>query len=325
MTWLIWRQQRRQAIAITVALAVAAAALVVSGFEILATYHTALRTCSTGLGGCHNLDGQVFQGGQYSRFFDIVDAVGFLLPLMMALFWGAPLVARELEEGSHRLAWTQSITRLRWLGTKLACALGAAVVCAGVVSGLVTWWYHPVNAVQQNRFGSVIFDTQALVPVGYAVFGIAVGCLMGALLRRAVPAMGATLLIWGVVRYVFDEYVRPHLLPTHTVLVSIAKAFGNAPAGPDSWVLGSTLVNGAGRLLPGVKINPAQIPAACRALYYSDTGLSNCLASHGYHYLVRFQPASNYWPAQGIELAIYVALAAALVGLTCWMVVRADA
>ena len=193
--------------------------LLVSGLEILATYHTALRTCSTGLGGCRNLDNQVFQGGQYSRFFDMVDAVGFLLPLIMALFWGAPLVARELEEGSHRLAWTQSVTRLRWLGAKLACALGSAVVCAGVVSGLVTWWYRPVNAIQQNRFGTVIFDTQALVPVGYAIFGVALGCLMGTVLRRTLPAMGATLLIWGSFRYVFDEYLRPHLLAGHTVLV----------------------------------------------------------------------------------------------------------
>jgi hypothetical protein len=325
MTWLIWRQQRRQAIAVVVALIVAAALLVGSGLEILSTYHTALRTCSTGMGGCSHLDGQVFQGGQYSRFFDLVDAVGFLVPLALALFWGAPLLAREFEEGTHRLAWAQSVTRLRWLGTKLACTLGAAVVCAGVLSGLVTWWYHPVNAVQQNRFGSVVFDTQALVPVGYAVFGVAVGCLMGTLLRRTVPAMGATLLIWGFVRYVFDEYLRPHLLPTHTVLASITKAFGNTPAGPGSWVLGSTLVNGAGRMLPGAKIDPAQIPAACRAVYYSDNGLSSCLANHGYHYLVRFQPASNYWPAQGIELAIYVVLAAALVGLTCWKVARADA
>ena len=108
MTWLIWRQQRRQAVAIVVALVVAATALLASGLAILATYHAALRTCSTGLGGCANLDSQVFQGGQYSRFFDMVDAVGFLLPLVMALFWGSPLVAREFEEGTHRLAWAKA-------------------------------------------------------------------------------------------------------------------------------------------------------------------------------------------------------------------------
>ena len=34
-------------------------------------------------------------------------------------FWGAPLVTRELEAGTHRLVWNQSVTRTRWLATKL--------------------------------------------------------------------------------------------------------------------------------------------------------------------------------------------------------------
>ena len=88
MTWLIWRQQRRQAFVAMIALG-AGVTLVVTGFGMLATYHSALRTCAAGLGGCSNLDGQVFQGG-YNRFFDLVDAVGFMLPIVLAIFWGAP-------------------------------------------------------------------------------------------------------------------------------------------------------------------------------------------------------------------------------------------
>lgn len=324
MTWLIWRQQRRQAVAVTIALVVTAAVLGVSGFRMLDTYHAALRTCASGLGGCSHLDNQVFQGG-YNRFFDIVNAVGFLLPFVLGLFWGVPLLARELEEGSHRLAWTQSITRRRWLAIKLACALGAATICTGALSALLTWWYHPINAVQQNRFGSVIFDTQALVPVGYAIFGVALGCLAGAVLRRTLPAMGATVALWGISRYVFDEYVRPHLLPARTVMDSVGKAFGNAPAGPGGWVLGSKLVNPAGRTFILTKLNPIEIPQACREVYYSDSRLTSCLSSHGYHVLVSYQPASRYWPMQGTEFAIYFALAAVLVALTYWRVLRADA
>ncbi len=86
MTWLIWRQHRRQAITAVAALGVTAVALVITGLGILATYHSALRTCSVGLGGCSNLDGQVFQGG-YNRFFDLVDAVGFTIPIVFAIFW----------------------------------------------------------------------------------------------------------------------------------------------------------------------------------------------------------------------------------------------
>ncbi len=324
MTWLIWRQHRRQAISAVVALGIASVALVITGFGILATYHSALRTCATGLGGCANLDGQVFQGG-YNRFFDLVDAVGFTLPLVFALFWGAPLVAREIEEGVHRLAWTQSITRLRWLGVKLACALGAAALCTGALSLLVTWWYRPINAVQQNRFGSVIFDTQALVPIGYAVCGMALGCLLGALLRRALLAMGTTLVIFGVFRYLFDQYVRPYLLPSRTVTVDVTSAFGNAPAGAGSWLLSEKLVNPLGQSISINKLDPAQLPLACREVYYSNSGLGACLTHHGYRVLVNFQPPSHYWPIQGIEVAIYLALAAILVGVTCLWAVRADA
>jgi hypothetical protein len=324
MTWLIWRQHHRQAVSIAAAIGIAAVVLVVTGFGILATYHSALRTCATGLGGCGNLGGQVFQGG-YNRFFDLVDAVGFIVPLVFALFWGAPLVAREVEEGVHRLAWTQSVTRLRWLGVKLGCALGAAALCTGALSLLVTWWYRPINAVQQNRFGSVIFDTQGLVPIGYAVCGIALGCLLGALFRRALLAMGATLVIFGLFRYLFDQYVRPYLLPGHTVTDSVTSAFGNAPGGPGSWVLSEKLVNPLGQAISLNKIDPAQLPLACREVYYSNSGLGSCLDRHGFRLLVDLQPASHYWPVQGIELAIYLVLAAVLVGLTCLWAVRADA
>jgi hypothetical protein len=324
MTWLIWRQQRRQAVVAMIALCVGALVLVVTGFGMLATYHWALRTCAAGLGGCSNLDGQVFQGG-YNRFFDLVDAVGLMLPIVFAIFWGAPLVAREVEEGTHRLAWTQSITRLRWVGVKLACALGAAAVATGALSLLVSWWYRPINAVQQNRFGSVIFDTQGLVPVGYALCGIALGCLIGVLLRRTLLAMGATLLIFGIFRYVFDQYVRPYLLPARTVRDAVTNAFGNTPAGPGSWVLSEKLLKPSGQSISINKIDPGQLPLACREVYYSNSGLSACLSRHGYHMLVSYQPASHYWPMQGIELAVYLALATALVGVTCFWVVKADA
>jgi hypothetical protein len=324
VTWLIWRQHRRQAISALAALGVAAVALVITGLGILATYHSALRTCSVGLGGCSNLDGQVFQGG-YNRFFDLVDAVGFTIPIVFAIFWGAPLVAREIEEGVHRLAWTQSITRLRWLVVKLACALGAAALCTGALSLLVSWWYRPINAVQQNRFGSVIFDTQGLVPIGYAVCGIALGCLLGALFRRALLAMGTTLVVFGVCRYLFDQYARPYLLPSRTVTVSVTGAFGNAPAGTGNWLLSEKLVNPLGQTIPFYKIDASRLPLACREVYYSNTGLGTCLGRHGYHVLVNYQPASHYWAIQGIELGIYLAVAAILVGATCLWAVRADA
>jgi hypothetical protein len=325
MTWTLWQQQRRQTIAVAAAFALGSLFLIVTGMKLASTYAAAVHTCVGQPGGCANLSQTVFQGD--NRLFDIVDAVGFLLPFVLGLFWGAPLVTREFEEGTHRLAWTQSITRLRWLAVKLLWVLTAAVLCSGALSALVTWWYGPVNAIQQNRFGSVIFDTQGIVPAAYAVFAVATGVLAGAVLRRTVPAMAVTFAVFGIIRYVIDEYGRPHLLPAQRMTTGIAAAFGNAPAGNGSWTLGTTLAAPGGRSVatPGGKIDPASLPPACRQVFYSDSKLAQCLSAHGYRALVSYQPANRYWPFQWTEAAIYTAAAAVAVVLACWMVARRDA
>lgn len=166
--------------------------------------------------------------------------------------------------------------------SELSCAPGPRAVA----------W--PLNALQMNRFGTVPFDTQGFVPVGYSFFAVAVGILAGAHLRRTVIAMGATLAIAGVVRYVMDEYVRPHYLPAKSIVVSAATGFGNTPAGGGSWALGETFINSSGRVVatPGGKISPAAIPAECRQVYYSDSGLGRCLSTHGVHAVVSYQPSS---------------------------------
>ena len=323
MTWLLWQQQRRLVMAIGTGLAITAAFLVVSGLHLASTYHDALRSCATSLGGCADLSSTVFLG--YNRLFDMVDAVGFSLPFILGLFWGAPLVAKEVEEGTHRLAWSQSITRRHWMVAKLGWAVLAAALLTGAFSAIVTWWYGPVNAVQQNRLGSAVFDTQSLVPVGYAVFGVALGTLLGVLLRRVLPAMAATLASLGLVRYTFDTYVRPHLLPAKTVLVRITTAFSNYPAGPGNWLLGNPkYLNAAGKVLPGHNITPNQLPEACRQVWYSDVRLGRCLGDHGFHALLSYQPAGRYWPLQGIEVAIYVAAALACAAFASWWVIRRD-
>ena len=110
------------------------------------------------------------------------------------MFWGAPLVARELESGTYRLAWTQSVTRRRWLSTRVALVGVAALAVAGVASWLVSWWFAPLDAVNMNRFDPGIFTARGIVAIGYAAFAFALGVAAGALTRRTLPAMAATLL-----------------------------------------------------------------------------------------------------------------------------------
>ena len=109
------------------------------------------------------------------------------------MFWGAPLVARELESGTYRLAWTQSVTRRRWLTIKVALVGVAALAVAGLASWLVSWWFAPLDAINMNRFDPSVFGARGIVAIGYAGFAFALGVAAGALTRRTLPAMAATL------------------------------------------------------------------------------------------------------------------------------------
>jgi hypothetical protein len=322
MTWLIWQQQRRQVIVTGIALVLAAVFLGITGSFVADSYHTLVQHCSGQVHGCGSLSNATLWGG--SRLSDVVVAVGFLTPFVLGIFWGAPLVAREFEEGTHRLSWTQSVSRRRWLAVHMAWTFGAAIVLVAVMTLLTTWWYSPINSAQHNRLGSAVFDSQGLVPIGYTVCAIALGVAMGALLRRSVPAMGMTFLIMGVLRYVTSEYLRPHLLPAKTILVSLT---GGGP-GPlrDGWVLSQAIVNSAGQPVPLLNGTPAPsaIPGACNVIR-SGRQLGACLDAHGFHYLVAYLPANHYWALQGAETTLFLAIGIVFVVFSFWWINRRDA
>jgi len=322
MTWLLWQQQRRQAFLVGAALVFAAIFLGATGVRVASTYHSALQACTSSAQGCGNLGNVVLWGG--SRLSDVVIAVGFLIPFVLALFWGVPLAAREFEEGTQRLVWTQSVSRRRWLAVRLSWAIGSAAVVATIVSSLISWWYGPINSAQHNRLGSAVFDSQGLVPIGYAICGVALGAALGVLLRRTVPAMGLTFLIFGVLRYVTAEYLRPHWLTANTLLVNLTGSGSGFPRA--SWVLSQTIVNASKHPVPLLNGSPApaSIPLVCRAIN-SGKQLGACLDAHGYHYLVAYQPANRFWALQGMETAIFVGIAVLLVAFTFWWVARRDA
>ena len=112
-----------------------------------------------------------------------------IAPALIGLFFGAPLIARELETGTFRLAWTQSVTRRRWLAVKLGLVGLAAMAFGGLLTWMVDWWASPIDAANQNRFGLANFGFHGVAPIGYAAFAFALGATAGVLLRRTVPAM----------------------------------------------------------------------------------------------------------------------------------------
>jgi ABC-type transport system involved in multi-copper enzyme maturation permease subunit len=260
----------------------------------------------------------------------------YLTPAVIGIFWGAPLISRELETGTFRLAWTQSISRTRWVAVKLGLTGLAAMATAGLLSLAVTWWSSPMdqrNPLGGYRLSAVLFGARDLVPVGSTAFAFALGVTIGLLIRRAVPAIAISLAVFAAVQVAVPLGVRPHLIsPVRTVaplnLSAIDAIGGSFPENslgvsaavniPGAWVYSNQVTTASGStslgLAPQACISgPANGPTAGPT--------SVCQAAIGRLHLrqvIIYQPGSRYWAFQWSETAIFLALALLLTGFCIW-------
>jgi hypothetical protein len=353
MIWLAWRQFRPQAITTVIALAVVAIVVAATGPGIASAY------TSSGLPACHAgcaTDASNFFVG-LNRLDLLLYFGSFLLmylaPALMGIFWGAPLIAREVETGTHRIAWNQTVTRTRWILVKLGLVALAAVATAGLLSLMVTWWASPISHAALSSGGQIsglvprldapVFDARGIAPLGYAAFAFALGVTAGVLLRRTLPAMAVTLVAFAVIQVLVPNLVRPHLLPPDHYTAPLHEPFGinvNAATGqvngiglagpfakPGAWVLSDIIVTSSGARLPNVTItfSGAELTVPPKGCTFTPTaavgraGLHDCssmLAAMHLRESVTWQPASRFWPLQFIETGIYLVLAAGL-GWVC--------
>ncbi len=228
-----WRQFRPQALVGAAGLLIVAVVLALTGPHLVHVYDTELAACRAGGGqgpACNFAVTGLFPGLQIA-----LNTVVLVIPVLLGMFWGAPLIAREIETGTFRLAWTQSVTRLRWLLVKMGLVGLAAMVVAGALSLLSTWWFAPLDKVNQNRFSPASFGLHGFVPAGYALFAFALGATVGLLVRRTLPAMAVTLVGFIVVRLGVAELVRPHFMSPVTTSVPLSQgAVGFEAASPGS-------------------------------------------------------------------------------------------
>ncbi|MBR7831917.1 hypothetical protein KDL01_01515 [Actinospica durhamensis] len=341
MIWLTWRQFRTQTYVALVLLAAAAAYLLISGHQLHHSYTVDLATCQTSSNCSDVLDALQ---SQYNGPLDLVELLLMAVPALIGIFWGAPLIAAELERGTHYTAWHQSVTRTRWLAVKLTLVGFASVLTAGVLSLLVTWWTSPLDTLTGNRFGIQAFNARDITPLGYAAFAFVLGAVLGLLFRRAVPAMAATIAIFIAVQILVSAGLRPHLLPATTVSLPInqttmsqairfdrsASTTGPvlidlaAPAG--AWDLSQTQALGPN----GQPIQTSAI-ISCWSQMAAGPGakggppdfssLGACLAPQHLHVDMTYQPAYRYWQLQWMETAFYTVLAA-LLAAVCFRRIR---
>ncbi|MGO9784634.1 MAG: ABC transporter permease subunit [Streptosporangiaceae bacterium] len=343
MMWLTWRQFRTQAVVVAAGLSAFAILLLVTGPHLVTLYRqSALGTCRSNCGGpAGSFLNALGQDTTYRLVYILGAALVILLPAVIGLFWGAPLIARELETGSFRLAWNQSVTREHWLAVKLGILGLASMAAAGLISLILGWWASPIDhaatlgsaAGFQIRFFPALFGARGIAPIGYAAFAFALGVLVGLIVRRTVPAMAITLAVFAAVQIVMPLAIRPHLItPVRDTTPLTASAiqglgvngsgglmsvFAAAPNLPGAWIYSNEVVTASGSTSLG------SIPQACQPA--KGQGFQSCataLAQMHLKQVVVYQPADRYWTFQWLELGIFLTVAVLLAWACFWWVRR---
>ncbi len=332
MSWLVWRQYRASTAITGVLVGLFAVLLVITGLNMASQFHADFGACLA----ANNCQFPVADVSFGSGWLWVIVEFSLAVPAVLGMFLGAPAVAREAETGTAHFAWTQGLTRRRWLTVKAGWLLLAALAWGGAVGALVTWWSGPQNAVSASQFNPSTFDVQGIMPAAYSLFAMALGIAAGTLIRRVLPALAVTLGVFFAVRLIIEDWVRQHYMTPLTSIYNVG--LGNIPWPKGAtWTLGHGFRGPNGPLArPGGDLVPmtsngfpaADIPAACRAYFVQgprQAPLFPCLTSHGYSQYLTYQPAGRYWPFQFIEAGIFVVLAAALIAVAFAVINRRDA
>ncbi|THV26221.1 ABC transporter permease subunit [Glycomyces paridis] len=326
MIWLTWRHMRAQTLWTAGALTALAAYLLYLGTDIRESYRINVTDCTTACDEAARLLADQFGSGLLMTSLLLIAA-----PALIGAFWGAPLITRELETGTHRLAWVQSVTRTRWLTVKLVIVGGASVLLTGALSLLLTWAAGPFDTLVDSRFEPLTFAARDLAPFGYALLAFTLGLVIGVLTRKTLLAMALTLVVFTAFQLLMANVLRPHYAEPVTETIDWADAntvgqidsFGIGPQGagiqgytiPGAWVLSDLIVVHKG---DGTEVTGADIEACDE----TGGGPDDCMLALDADFDVTYQPADRYWTFQWIEFAIALGLAALLIAVAYWKLPR---
>jgi hypothetical protein len=247
----------------------------------------------------------------------LTSALVLLLPVLIGSFSGAPLLARELETGTFRYAWTQGCGRRRWAITKLALLAGVLTAAAGAFSALFSWYIHPFIADGElPALKPLVFGLRGVAFAGWTLAAFSIAAFAGTLIRRTVPALAVALAAVAGLELATTFLLRPHYLSAVTTR-------GGAPGMPpgqlsaSSWVL-SSWTSGPG----GQAVSPDVINQAEERFRYSSNpdALSGWLAQHHFTQWWTYQPQGRFWPFQLIEGSWLLALSIILIAATVWLI-----
>ncbi|WP_043639112.1 ABC transporter permease [Nonomuraea candida] len=310
MIWVTWRQHRAQILVTGGFLALLGLLLLGSAVEagVYVAGH-APPGCPGPAVACGEVE--VGLAYRYEAVYTVFGWMPLVLPALIGAFWGAPLLGREYERGTHRLAWTQSVPVWRWLAVKLAL-LGGAVVAGGLLlSAMVSLWRPVFRAGVDSTFGNIgVFNMVGVAPAAWWLYAFALGTLAGALFRRTLPAMA--LVVAGVAATMFtllqvsDHYAEPVRAElSGTVLLD----------DPDARLVRGAWVEPSGREVAEPPAGSCPRRADAGRSSRNAEAWQECLFAKGYRYAVYYHPPARFWRFQWTEAGILVLASGALGGL----------
>jgi hypothetical protein len=310
MAWVTWRQHRIALAGVAALLAALAVYLWLSGLQMHHSYAAACHPASS-------LDCAINFTGRYGITAVIVSIFLQAVPALIGAFVGAPVLARELETGTFRFAWTQGIGRRRWTLVKLVLLAVVVAAAAGAFSVLFSWFSQPFFAAGYAiPFTTRLFDLGEVAFPAWTLAAFAIGALAGMLIRRVVPAIAATLAVYAGLAAATALYLRQHYM------TALFTSKLNLPG--SAWLINQWYTKG-GKFAFGAHGFPLAhaISRLCPPRI-GTSGLSpaQCLTQHGYTVWTSYQPGSRFWPFQWIEGGWLLALSVLLIAVTVWLVRR---
>ncbi len=330
MAWVTWRQHRFALGGAAVLLGGLALYLWLTGLHMHQAYATVAACHPASSYACQN---QLINfNSSYGGTAQAVANLMITVPILIGAFAGAPVLARELETGTFRYAWTLGVGRRRWTLAKLVPLAVTLATATGLFSLLFSWYLQPLFADGNSiPLDPSLFGLRGLAYAAWTLAAFAIGALAGLLIRRVVPAITATLAACAGLTLATGLYLRQHYM---TPL--IGRNLFTPPA--SAWIINGWWTKG------GTVIGQSAINQVMNAMLRQTTtaimpknvsendvkfykGMANSqvlhyLTQHGYTQWTSYQPGSRFWPFQWIEGGWLLALSVLLIAGTVWLVGR---
>jgi hypothetical protein len=324
MLWLTWRQHRWALVSCLVLAVVVVGSLYYVSSDMMSMY----KAC-----GAERCTRSSPEGAALYDDFGPVHLAEYLAaavryaPLLIGLFIGVPFLAREHEQRTLLLAWSQDASPMRWLWTKLALLGAFVAVVTGAFSIASIHVADTYSTVTGNgMFREQIFLMTGMLPLVSGVCWLVVGVALGAILKRTLPAMFGT-----IVGFVAATVGVTWRYPTLMEPISFYQRLDEPPlahfSDADELVIKGNILIGDSSVsnvfdAPGHEVTFADLQRMCPDVKLDNPSVTDhCISDHHLLSHVVYQPGSRIDDFHRIIAGGYLGLAAvALVAV--WLIVR---